>query len=516
MSDNLFDKNVAVPDLLLALTDAAVEIGLLEVEDRIYAYNRLLSVLNLEECPVTKRFSVEEATVHTTGELIRMLVEWAISENIIEDRIDHCEILTAELMDCLMPRPSEVNRRFWQLYTSSPAKATDWFYHFSQISQYIQVKQIEKNIRYQAICSYGMLDITINLSKPEKNPTDIAAAGLIRSANYPCCLLCPENEGYRGRIQYPARSNHRLIRLPDPTGEPWYLQYSPYSYYPEHCIVLSGEHRPMKIDRRTFDRLLSFLDVFPDYFIGSNADLPIVGGSILSHDHYQGGRYSFAMEQAPVEEEFELPFFLGIRAGIVRWPLSVLRLISSDREGLAACADRILLHWRTYSDPDVHIQAFTKNTPHNTITPIARMKQGRYEMDLVLRNNRSSSLHPLGIFHPHQEVHHIKQENIGLIEAMGLAVLPARLLTELEEVASALAGRSAEVADIHDEWLQQLIQKYGIVPDRSIAREVVRQAVAEKFEQVLADAGVFKRDASGRSAFRSYLRSLAATIQTDR
>lgn len=494
----------------IALVNAGYEAGILEKSDRTYAYNRLIACLDLDGS-IQPDFSAGPQN-RKIPECLQDLISFAVGNHIIEDLFDYREILSAELMNCLMARPSEIIRYFDQIHENSPRQATDWFYQYCQDVQYIQVARICRNVSYKAECEYGELDITINLSKPEKNPTDIAAERNIVRSDYPRCLLCAENEGYRGRIGHPARANHRLISLPDLAGEQWFFQYSPYSYYNEHCIVLSEEHRPMKIDRSTFVRIIAFLDRFPHYFIGSNADLPIVGGSILSHDHYQGGRYSFAMDKAPVEEYFELKSYPGILAGIVKWPMSVIRLKSKDKNELINCAYSILTHWRQYSDAAADILAYTDDEPHNTITPIGRKRGGFYEVDLVLRNNRCTEEHPLGIFHPHEDVHHIKKENIGLIEVMGLAVLPARLVEELAQVEAVLSGAKSEPIKIHQAWTAELVSKYGVENSSEISANIVRRETAIKFERVLTDAGVFKRDNAGRESFARYIRELAATI----
>lgn len=508
--NNLTVANTDVYSSIFSLLEAGLEAGILESTDRVYAYNRLLACLKLDGS-IQPDFQNSQSTTSMT-ESIAALTAYAIDQKIIEDIFDYREVMAAELMNCLMARPSEINRYFNHLREKSPVVATDWFYQYCQDVHYIQAARISRNISYQAKCEYGTLDITINLSKPEKNPADIAAERNIVRSDYPRCLLCAENEGYRGRAGHPARANHRLISLEDFAGEQWFFQYSPYSYYNEHCIVLSGEHRPMKIDRNTFVRIITFLDLFPHYFVGSNADLPIVGGSILSHDHYQGGRYSFAMDRAPVEKHFRLPAYPGIEAGIVKWPMSVIRLVGSDRQELIDCSEAILFNWRSYNDSTADIQAYTNAEPHNTITPIGRMRDGHYEIDLVLRNNRCTEEHPLGIFHPHDDVHHIKKENIGLIEVMGLAVLPARLVDELAQVAAALTGENAELAEIHRSWTEELVNKYGKDNDYAEASDIVRRETAIKFERVLGDAGLFKRNPEGKAAFTRYITKLASSI----
>ena len=418
------------------LVQYGLDKNLIEADDRIWASNRLLTALGLDH---------RKATVATEGkrpleDILKDILDWAVGEGKIDGGIASRDILDTELMGRLTPRPSEVRREFWRKYGESPEVATDWYYTFSQDTDYIRRYRIVKDMKWIAPTEYGDLDITVNLSKPEKDPKAIAAARNAPQNAYPACQLCAENEGYGGRLDHPARQNHRIIPL-TLDGQDWFFQYSPYVYYNEHCIVLNKRHIPMKIDRSTFRKQFDFLKQFPHYFIGSNADLPIVGGSILSHDHFQGGRYTFAMEKAPVETPVAFPGFADVEAGIVKWPMSVLRIRSGDDARLVELADRILGAWRGYSDPAADIFAETNGEPHNTITPIARMREGRFELDLVLRNNRTTAEYPLGIFHPHAELHHIKKENIGLIEVMGLAVLPARLKAELAAVADCLASR---------------------------------------------------------------------------
>ncbi len=377
----------------------------------------------------------------------------------------------------------------------------------SKNSNYIQTKAIAKNINYKADTEYGNIDITINLSKPEKNPTDIIKEKAVKSSSYPKCLLCIENEGYEGRAGHPARANHRMVRV-DLFEEEWFLQYSPYAYYNEHCILLSEIHRDMKIDRAAFSRLLSFVDMFPHYFIGSNADLPIVGGSILSHDHYQGGRYEFAMERAEAEEFFKIAEYPNIEASIVKWPMSVIRLKSKDIEELTNASEKILNIWRGYTDKEADIYAYTGDIPHNTITPIARKRNGFFEMDLVLRNNRTTEEHPLGIFHPHDDVHHIKKENIGLIEVMGLAVLPGRLKDELKEVEKYILGEDNLIEEYHKPWAEELKMIYKSKVKKDNAQEIVKIETAKKFLKVLEYAGVFKRDEKGKENFRRFIKEI--------
>ncbi|SHJ69822.1 UDP-glucose--hexose-1-phosphate uridylyltransferase [Propionispora hippei] len=485
------------------LVARAVAVQLITREDTVYARNRILHLLKIDDFQETEGTDSEGSI----PELLDFLVGYACDHKLIEDVFDQRDILSSQIMDCFITLPSVINERFYAKFSRNPQEATDYFYALSQYSNYIQTRQIARNINYKAATEYGELDITINLSKPEKNPKDIAREKLMKSSNYPRCLLCVENEGYAGRAGHPARANHRLIRL-RLGGEPWYFQYSPYVYYNEHCIVLAGEHRDMKIDRQTMERLLLFVDFMPHYFVGSNADLPIVGGSILSHDHYQGGRYEFAMAKAADEYRFMLRDFPLLESAIVKWPMSVIRLRGEHMADIVSAADHILAKWRAYSDEAAHIRAYTQDTPHNTITPIARKRGKMWELDLVLRNNRTTEEHPMGIFHPHEDVQHIKKENIGLIEVMGLAVLPARLEWELKEVEHFLLGREHRVADYHLAWAEELAQRYKgtVTPDN--AEAIVRREVAAKFLRVLEDAGVFKRNEAGMAAFKQFIATL--------
>lgn len=470
--------------------------------DRIYLQNRILGMIGEEDFESATVRPVEESAVV----LMDQLVTQAKKNQVIGEALAETEILEAQLMDFLTPPPSVVNAFFAQHYAKDPQEATDYFYHLCQQNDYIKTRAIKKNIVFPVMTEYGELEITINLSKPEKDPKEIAAQRAAAAIDYPKCLLCLENEGYKGRLNYPARTNHRIIRM-NLDGEAWGLQYSPYAYYNEHSIFLSLEHRPMKITRKTFDRLLQIIEVLPHYFVGSNADLPIVGGSILSHDHYQGGRHTFAMAKAPIEKTFKLTGFDELTVGIVKWPLSVIRIQGRDKQKVAAASDYILTQWKEYSDPSVSINAYSEDgTPHHTITPIAR-KQGEYfEMDLVLRDNNVSDEHPDGIFHPHKDVQHIKKENIGLIEVMGLAVLPPRLATELEEVRAYLLDQPNQIAAYHIPWAQEMKETYTITEEN--VTEIVYQEVGGIFAKVLEYAGVFKRDASGQAAFMRFINKL--------
>ena len=468
--------------------------------DRIYLTNRVLALVGDGALEV-------KTDQDNLIELKDQLVEEAVRLGTIEDSQAAREILGADLMDLVTPCPSQVNRDFWNTYAQSPEQAIADFYQLSQKNDYIKLKAIAKNIAYRVPSDYGELEITINLSKPEKDPKEIAAAKLVKSSNYPQCQLCMENEGYHGRVNHPARSNHRIIRF-DMDDHDWGFQYSPYAYFNEHCIFLDSQHVPMAISRKTFERLLTIVETFPGYFAGSNADLPIVGGSILTHDHYQGGRHTFPMELAPVEESFTIEGFEAVSLGIVNWPMSVLRLQSDDKEQLIALADHILTAWRGYSDPAVQVLAASDGQPHHTITPIARIRDGHYELDLVLRDNQTSPEHPDGIYHPHADVQHIKKENIGLIEVMGLAILPPRLKEELKQVQDYLLGRESTVATYHQPWADDLKATHPSLTDEAEAEALVRKSVGQIFARVLEDAGVYKRTAEGQAAFRRFVATL--------
>ena len=465
--------------------------------DRIYLTNRVLALVGDGVLEV-------ETDQNDLIELKDQLVEEAVRLETIEDSLAAREILGADLMNLVTPCPSQVNRDFWATYAQSPEQAIADFYQLSQKNDYIKLKAIAKNIAYRVPSDYGELEITINLSKPEKDPKEIAAAKLVKSSNYPQCQLCMENEGYHGRVNHPARSNHRIIRF-DISGQEWGFQYSPYAYFNEHCIFLDSQHRPMAISRQSFERLLAIVEQFPGYFAGSNADLPIVGGSILTHDHYQGGRHVFPMEVAPIQKNFTFEGFESVKAGIVQWPMSVIRLTSDSKEDLTELADKILLAWRQYSDPSVQILAESDGTPHHTITPIARKRDGQFELDLVLRDNQTSPEHPDGIYHPHKDVQHIKKENIGLIEVMGLAILPPRLKEEVEQVAAYLVGKDVLVADYHQEWADELKGSHPGLTDKDQALEIVQESVGKIFARVLEDAGVYKQTEEGQAAFMRFV-----------
>lgn len=478
-----------------------LERGLFTERDEIYVTNRILEILQLDEYNCDTVFSDVDLE-----ETLKALLDYAAEKGLLENDTTHRDLFDTKLMGALMPRPSDVTNKFKELYAISPKAATDYFYTLSRDSDYIRRYRVAKDIKWLTATPYGELEITINLSKPEKDPKAIAAAKNAPQAGYPKCMLCRECEGYAGRINFPARQNHRVIPITI-NGSDWCLQYSPYVYYNEHCIVFNAKHTPMAINRASFKKLLDFVTQFPHYFVGSNADLPIVGGSILSHDHFQGGNHTFAMAKAPIETELHFDGFSDIEAGIVKWPMSVIRLRSENTERLVELADKILTCWRGYSDPDAFIFAETDGTPHNTITPIARKANGKFELDLVLRNNITTAEHPLGVFHPHAELHHIKKENIGLIEVMGLAVLPARLKNEMALLEKAMLEnrdiRKDEVLAKHADWADEVRRKYGELNDSNISM-IIRDEIGLVFSHVLEHAGVFKRTEEGRRAFLKF------------
>ena len=489
------------------LLNFALQKGLIVEDDKIYSANMIIDVLGVDD------FFDEEIheTLDNPTEILENILDFAVSKGIIENTVTEKDLFDTRVMNCVMPRPSEVRAKFNSLYEESPLKATNYFYDLSIASNYIRKARIDKNIIWKTSTEYGDLDLTINLSKPEKDPKEIAKAKMVKSTSYPKCLLCKENEGFAGNMNHPPRQTHRIIPMSF-SGENWFLQYSPYTYYNEHCIVFNSEHIPMKIHRKTFENLLGFIEILPHYFIGSNADLPIVGGSILSHDHYQGGHYTFPMEKAPIEESFKIKGYENINVGRVKWPMSAIRISGKNKEELVDLADYILGKWRNYSDESVNILNYTNNEPHNTITPIARFRDGKYELDLVLRNNRTSEKYPLGIFQPHNEVHHIKKENIGLIEVMGLAVLPARLKNELEILSKYLLEGTEDISNdekvaIHSDWYKFLISKYNNINKENVY-EILKHEVGIKFSTVLSHAGVFKRDEQGIAAFNKFIKNL--------
>ena len=477
--------------------------GLIAPEDHIWAVNTLLEALQLDayEEPVLDDSPIDLPAV------LDELMDDAHARGVLEnDSIVYRDLFDTSLMGRLTPPPREVIAKFHALYAENPVHATDWYYRFSQDTNYIRRDRIAKDVQWKTPTEYGELDITINLSKPEKDPKAIAAARNLPAAAYPRCQLCTENEGYAGRVNHPARQNHRIIPITI-DGQPWFLQYSPYVYYNEHCICLNSVHTPMKIDRACFRKLLDFVSQFPHYFVGSNADLPIVGGSILAHDHFQGGHYEFAMAKAPVETVLSFPGFADVR---VKWPMSVIRLDCADPARLVELADRILTAWRVYTDEDAMILSETDGVPHNTITPIARRRGAEYELDLVLRNNLTTPEHPLGLYHPHAELHHIKKENIGLIEVMGLAVLPARLKTELAALGEALLSgsdlRTDPLTAAHADWAEGFASRYDLTPDNITA--IIHKEVGLVFATVLEHAGVYKRTDAGRAAFLRFAQSV--------
>ncbi len=488
-----------------ALVGYALDKGLIDKNETIYSRNRLLDVMREDSFVPSQPAEKKDLPA-----LLKTLTDCAVEKGLCSDTTESRDIFDTRLMNCVTPRPREVIREFSERYSRSPKEATDWFYRFSGDVNYIRRDRIARDRRWKISSEYGEIDITINLSKPEKDPRDIAAAGKAKTAAYPLCQLCAENVGYAGRIGHPARANHRTIPMKI-NGENWFLQYSPYVYYNEHCIAFNSSHVPMKINRAAFDKLLDFVRQFPHYFIGSNADLPIVGGSILSHDHFQGGGYTFAMANAEVERRFTVNGFEDVECGIVKWPLSVIRLKSADSEALARLAEHILKKWRGYTDEAAMIFAYTDDVPHNTITPIARRRGDDYELDLCLRNNITTDEHPLGLFHPHAQYHHIKKENIGLIEVMGLAVLPARLQKELDLLEQFIAdGRdisSDESIAKHAEWAQGFAAELEAQPRETI-RKTLEQEVGKVFLGVLEDAGVFKRDENGKQAFGRFVESI--------
>ena len=484
-----------------SLVSYAMNNGLAEPVDHVFLTNRLLDLLHLDDYAPS-----EEPQSEDLEEILAGILDYAVAKGLCDDGITAKDIFDTRIMGTITPMPREVIRTFNEKFAVSPETATDWYYKFSCDTDYIRRYRIAKDMRWKYASEYGEMDITINLSKPEKDPKAIAAAKNAPQNAYPKCQLCVENEGYAGRMNHPARANHRIIPI-DMGGEPWCLQYSPYVYYNEHCIVFNSQHVPMKIDKSAFQKLLDFVRAFPHYFVGSNADLPIVGGSILSHEHFQGGHYTFAMETAGVEKEVAFQGYEDVQAGIVKWPMSVIRLNGSDPARIADLADKILTLWRGYSDESVGVVAFSDGEPHNTITPIARRRGESYELDLVLRCNITTEEHPLGLFHPHGDKHHIKKENIGLIEVMGLAVLPSRLKGELTALAEAIVAgadiAADEVLSKHAAWVEELKKQYTFTADNAL--EIILQETGKVFSQVLEDAGVYKCDAEGREAFRRFV-----------
>ena len=485
---------------IASLVQYGLNTGMIEECDKTYITNSILETLGIYEYveAVPQEMPLEE--------ILKGLLDYAVAAGVCEEDITSRDLFDTKLMGILTPMPREVRKTFAKLYAESPVKATDWYYKLSQDTDYIRRYRIKKDMRWKTTTKYGDLDITINLSKPEKDPKAIAAAKNAPQTGYPKCLLCPENEGYSGRMNHPARQNHRIVPLTIANSQ-WFLQYSPYVYYNEHCIVFNSQHTPMVIDKSAFEKLLDFVTVFPHYFVGSNADLPIVGGSILSHEHFQGGHYTFPMEVAEVEQELTFNGFEDIQAGIVNWPMSVIRLTGSDKARVAELSDKILRAWRGYTDEAAFIFAETEGVPHNTITPIARRRGDAYEMDLVLRNNITTDEHPMGVYHPHAELHHIKKENIGLIEVMGLAVLPARLKTELAALEEAiLTGTDIandEILSKHAVWVEELKEKHTFTKENTT--EILKEEVGQVFAKVLEHAGVYARSEEGKAAMLRFV-----------
>ena len=491
-----------ISDLIKELVKYGMDRGLVDKEDEVYTINRLIELFNENEYTPSEG-EVEFREIHL---ILEDMLAFAVEKGLVKDTIANKDIFDTKIMGMLTPPPSYVRKEFKERYDKDPKDATDYYYHFSRATNYIRDDRIAKDEKWTSETEFGLMDITINLSKPEKDPKDIAAQGAMKKSGYPACLLCRENEGYAGHLAHPARNNHRIIPI-TLCGEAYNLQYSPYVYYNEHCIIFNDKHTPMKIDKDAFAKIIDFVRQFPHYTAGSNADLPIVGGSILSHDHFQGGGYEFAMVRAPYEREFKIKDFPNVHAGTIKWPLSTIRLQSSSAEDIVDAADLILKAWRGYTDEDAFIYAETDGTPHNTITPIARMRGDLYELDLVLRNNITTEEFPAGVYHPHQEYHHIKRENIGLIEVMGLAVLPARLKVEMSLLEQAILNgedlSAKPETESHKEWAEGWIKKYDDINADNIHR-IVQNEIADVFSHVLEDAGVYKRTEEGISAFKRF------------
>lgn len=491
-------------EAIKALTQYGIKEGLIEKEDEIYTVNQIcaaLSVDSFEDCEISADYALSN--------ILKSILDWAVEHSLCEDSVVYRDLFDTKLMGLLTPKPSQVIKAFYENYDKSPKDATDYYYNLAKKSDYIREYRIKNDVKWITKTPYGDIDITINLSKPEKDPKAIAAALKMKQSAYPKCQLCKENEGYSGRVNHPARQNHRII--PIQLGESdFYLQYSPYVYYNEHCIVFNSEHIPMKIDRAAFEKLFAFVKFLPHYFVGSNADLPIVGGSILTHEHFQGGNYEFAMAKAPIETEFVFEGYEDITAGIVKWPMSVIRLACEDSDRLAELSEKILNKWKAYDDEEAFIYSFTDGEPHNTITPIARLRNGKYEIDLVLRNNITTEECPLGYYHPHPEYHHIKKENIGLIEVMGLAVLPSRLKTEIAMLKQALLNGEdiAQIEEIakHKEWADMIKSKYTLTQDN--CEDILKEEIGIIFTAILEQCGVFERTQTGKEQFIKFMQSV--------
>lgn len=497
--------NVVIDENIKRLVQYGIDNKLIPECERIYSTNMLLEVFGKED------FSDPDVEYNLTlDEILGNLLDAAVNLNIIEDSVTYRDLFDTKIMNCITPRPGQVISIFFEKYEKSPEEATNFYYNFSTKTNYIRKSRIEKNKNWKYQCEYGNLDITINLSKPEKDPKAIAAAKNVKASSYPKCALCIENEGYAGRVNHPARQNHRVIPL-TLNNSKWGFQYSPYVYYNEHCIVFNGEHTPMKIEKSTFVKLFDFVKMFPHYFLGSNADLPIVGGSILTHDHFQGGNYTFAMANAPIIKEFSVGDFHDVKCGILKWPISVIRLESENLDSLINLGNHILEVWRNYSDEEYFIFSETDGTPHNTVTLIVRIKDGKYQVDIALRNNITTKEHPLGVFHPHENLHHIKKENIGLIELMGLAVLPARLNKEMDILSDYILNnkdiRSNEEIRKHADWAYNFIPKYESITKDNI-NEILQQEIGKTFVKVLEDAGVYKCTPDGMKGFMKFIQQL--------
>ncbi len=493
---------MTVSSAIKSLVNYAEKEGLITALDKKWAINRILEVLGLDSID-TEDAILEEASLE---EMLKVMLDFACENGICEDSVVYRDLLDTKIMGAIIPRPSEVISKFNSLYEESPEKATEYYYHISRKSDYIREYRIKNDIKWVTSTEYGDIDITINLSKPEKDPKAIAAALKMKQSSYPLCLLCPENEGYAGRVNHPARQNHRIIPV-DLNGEEWCLQYSPYVYYNEHSIVFNSKHVPMAISEAGFRRLFAFVEKFPHYFVGSNADLPIVGGSVLTHDHFQGGNYTFAMTKAEIETQVEFKDFPEIEAGIVKWPMSVLRLKGTDYDKICTLAGKILAKWRGYTDEEAFVFAETDGVPHNTITPIARFRDGKYELDLVLRNNITTEQYPDGVYHPHPEHHHIKKENIGLIEVMGLAVLPARLKEEMSLLEKAIVSgedilNNEKIAK-HFAWVEEIKSRNNITAEN--CEKVLRDEIGKVFADILCQCGVFDRTENGKMQFLKFI-----------
>ncbi len=492
---------MTVSSAIRSLVKYAQKNGLIDAADETWAINGILGVLSLD--------SIDDDEIIENAELedmLKVLLDYACQKGLCNESVVYRDLLDTKIMGVLTPRPSEVIKKFNALYEESPQKATDYYYHLSRKSDYVREYRIKNDIKWVTSTEYGDIDITINLSKPEKDPKAIAAALLMKQSSYPKCLLCPQNEGYAGRVNHPARQNHRIIPV-DLNGEGWCLQYSPYVYYNEHSIVFNSQHVPMKITEDGFRRLFAFVKKFPHYFVGSNADLPIVGGSVLTHDHFQGGNYTFAMTKAPVETRVEFKGYPDIEAGIVKWPMSVLRLRGDDPDAICTLSGKILAEWREYTDKEAFVYAYTDGVPHNTITPIARFRDGKYEMDLVLRNNITTEQYPDGVYHPHPEHHHIKKENIGLIEVMGLAVLPARLKDEMKLIEQAIINGEDISADEriakHKEWVDGILDSNTVTSEN--CAQIIKDEIGKVFADILKQCGVFDRTEQGKEQFLKFI-----------